>query len=282
MIKVSLIITVFNRKHLLRKALLSLRQQSELPDEIIISDDGSEEDILKGIADIVGQMHIPMKFVTQENKGFRLAKCRNNGVRISSGNFLIFMDQDLIQSKNYIKTFISNQKTKTFITSYPIRLTENQSLSITEKKIIDNDYINIITKAQTNKIKRQFLKDNFSSFLNKINLDKNKPKIRGGACAINRIDYEAVNGYDENFTSWGSEDDDMKRRLNKYGVSGINPFYNEYPLHLHHEPFHINGERNNKLYNDRRKTEIGKGEYYCRFGLFNPLGDDKIGLIELN
>ncbi len=108
MIKTSLIITVFNRSNLIRKALLSLQNQSVKPNELILSDDGSTEDIISSISDIVGKFDFPVKYVRQENKGFRLAKTRNNGVRNSNGDLIIFLDQDLIHTKNLIETFIWN------------------------------------------------------------------------------------------------------------------------------------------------------------------------------
>ena len=52
MTTVSLIITVFNRSNALRKTLLSLQNQSVKPDELIIADDGSTEDVVKNISDI--------------------------------------------------------------------------------------------------------------------------------------------------------------------------------------------------------------------------------------
>lgn len=280
--KTSLIITVYNRSHLLRKALLSLKNQTVLPDEIILSDDGSDEDIPGSIEDIISPFSIPVKFVSQNKNGFRLAKCRNNGVINSSGDLLIFLDQDLIHTKDFIKIFIEHSKPGRFITSYPIRLTEEQSNSINEEKIKSYYFDEVITAGQKRKIKKQFAKDGFSAILNHLNLQRGKPKIRGGACAINRSDYFAVNGYDENFNAWGSEDDDIRRRLYKYGIHGINPFYNQYPLHLYHEPFHVDGERKNKEYTDKRILEIAKGNFRCQFGIENPLVDERLKIIDLN
>ncbi len=45
--KISLIITSYNRREMLTKSLLATIGQSLLPDEIIISDDGSCEDLLR-------------------------------------------------------------------------------------------------------------------------------------------------------------------------------------------------------------------------------------------
>lgn len=281
-IKTSLIITVYNRVHLLRKALISLRNQTMLPDEIILSDDGSDEDIPANIRDITASFNIPVKFISQSKKGFRLAKCRNNGVLQAEGDLLIFLDQDLLHTKDFIKTFIDKNRKGTFITSYPIRLTEKQSRFITEKKIIAGEYSSVITTKQLNKIKKQYLKDRLSTVLYHLKLENNKPKIRGGACAINREDYFAVNGYDENFNAWGSEDDDIRRRLYKYGVYGINPFYSDYPLHLYHEPFHVDGKREHKEYINLRIKEVAEGDFKCRYGITNPLDGEEPEIRILN
>lgn len=279
--KISLIIAVYNRVHLLRKSLMALNNQSILPDELILSDDGSDEDIIGGIQDIVKNFSFPVKIVRQAHKGFRLARCRNNSVRASNGDFLIFFDQDVIHTKDYLKTFINHKKSKRFLTAYPIRLSEEQSEKITEDCIINYDFHKYLLPEQKNKIKNQFVKDYISFIGQKLLFVKRKPKLRGGFCAINREDYLNVNGYDEKFVGWGNEDDDIRRRLYKSGVSGYNPFLKEYPIHLYHEPFHQNGKRVNKEYSSKQIGKINKGQYYCEYGINNPLDDDEVEVIEL-
>jgi len=98
---ISIILVVFNRIDFLRKSLLSINSQSYLPDEVVITDDGSKEDIPGGIADMLPKLKFKLKYVKQQDKGFRLAKCRNNGIRIAEGDFLIFWDQDVLGTKKY-------------------------------------------------------------------------------------------------------------------------------------------------------------------------------------
>jgi glycosyltransferase involved in cell wall biosynthesis len=281
MIKTSVIITVYNRSHLLRKALLSLKNQSVTPDELILSDDGSEEDIAADIQDIVKDFQFPVKFVKQENKGFRLAKCRNNGVRNSSGEFLVFIDQDIIQTNNLLEEYIINRKEKRFLTSERIVLSEEQSEKITEQKIADNYYDDIIEKTQKERVAKQYKKDKTYYRLQKLGFN-NKPDLRGFYHAINRNDYIEVNGYDEKYIGWGGEDDDIRRRLNKIGVMGYNPLRIGYPIHLYHSPFQVDKERINEEYHLTRKKEINNGFYRPEFGLDNPFDEDTFEVIELN
>lgn len=279
---ISVIFSVYNRAHLLQKALISLSQQSFLPDEVIISDDGSQEDIIATIQKLIVQLRVQVRYVRQEDKGFRLAKCRNNGVRISQGDFLIFLDQDLVFTRNFIKTMVENQGPNRFCVAYPVRLTENQTQLLDDARIVSSDFSSVIGSHQIQKVRQQYRKDRWYSLLKRFHLRETGPKLRGGVAGINRADYVRVNGYDENYRGWGNEDDDLGRRFYQAGIQGINPFYHEFPLHLFHEPFHVNGKRINQEYYHQQLKEIKRGNYRCQLGFDNPLGDEKIIHFDLN
>lgn len=277
MVNTSVIITVFNRCNLLRKALLSLSNQSVKPAELIISDDGSEENVFDEIRNIVERIPFKVKYIKQENRGFRLARCRNNGVRNSSGDYLIFIDQDIICTNNIIKTFIQSRRDKRFITSHRINLSEEQGQLISEEQIAENRFMHVIENEQLKNLAKDYKKDNFYYYLHKFSIVR-KPKLKGQAHAINRKDFELINGYDENFVGWGNEDDDIGRRLYQSGVHGYNPFKDDFPIHLYHEPFHQNKERVNLKYDDVRDAEIKSGNFRCEKGLDT---DDKSDILEI-
>ncbi|HDP98292.1 MAG TPA: glycosyltransferase [bacterium] len=270
MIKTSVIITVYNRRQLLRNCLISLIHQSQLPDELIISDDGSQEDIREILYEMAAQMKFILKYVRQPNRGFRLARCRNNGVRFSQGDYLIFLDQDLIFTKNLMATFIDNYHPQHFNVCYPLRLSAQQTRMIDDNVIRDFNFDQIFKGSQLQKINRQYRKDKFYSLLKRLHVKDSGAKFRGGAVGINRADFEKINGYDENYIGWGNEDDDLGRRLYRIGVRGRNISDSEFPIHLHHHPFHINGERVNHNYYQAKKNDIDRGKYQAKNGLDNP------------
>ncbi|MDD2331747.1 MAG: glycosyltransferase [Candidatus Cloacimonetes bacterium] len=275
--RISLIIPVFNRLQLLEKCLLSVFQQSLLPDEIILSDDGSEEDIVSFYRSLIIKTQITVKLVRQENEGFRLARVRNNAASLARGEILAFIDQDILISQGYLQVISNRICPGIFLSGYPVRLDNAQNELFTKQTITQGSYRSVITKAQAQKLQRQYRKDLISYLLYRyIRIGRRGAKLRGGVCAILKDDYVRVNGYDENYIGWGNEDDDMGRRLLAAGVLGLNFVKDEFPIHLFHEPFHSNGNRINRSYAQGRKKEISKKDFRCNRGLSDPRPDISI------
>jgi len=276
---IAAIITVHNRVSYLEKCLYSLINQSVKPEEIIICDDGSDENIIEFLKSFSEQNNCKIKYIRQEFNGFRVARSRNNAVLYSKSDILVFLDSDVILTKNYIKKiydfFQGNRNC--FVTNYPVRLTQKQTEKISLDCIINCKY-EIITIKQKLKIVRQYFKDLFYSITNRFRKTNKRlsPKFRGGVSAVIKEDFLAVNGYDERFIGWGNEDDNLSKRLYIYGLNGRNIGLREFPIHLYHTPFHNNGFRSNKNLANELKKEINAGNYFTPYGLQNRYQKDEV------
>ena len=102
---VSLIISTYNWPRALYLCLDSVMQQTVMPSEIIIADDGS------GIAtrDVVRHFEavspVPVRHIWHEDDGFRLAEIRNKAIAASRGEYVIQIDGDLIRVNGYDEEF---------------------------------------------------------------------------------------------------------------------------------------------------------------------------------
>ncbi len=81
--KISVIITTFNRPKLLQRALSSVLKQTLKPFEVIVVDDGSK-DRLKTLEGI--------KYIYKQNGG--ISSARNLGIKKAKGNWVAFLDDD--------------------------------------------------------------------------------------------------------------------------------------------------------------------------------------------
>ena len=94
----SIVIPCYNRPLLLKRALLSCVQQSSDNFEVIVVDDGSEEDV-ESVVTSFGDNRI--RYHRQNNKG--AATARNTGIDLAKGEWIAFLDSDDIFLPNKLE-----------------------------------------------------------------------------------------------------------------------------------------------------------------------------------
>jgi glycosyltransferase involved in cell wall biosynthesis len=97
---VSVIIPTYNRAGLVRAAIESALEQTRVPDEILVIDDGSTDDT----PEVLGQFDAPVKVIRQPNRGRSAA--RNAGLASANGDAVIFLDSDDLLMPECIERFV--------------------------------------------------------------------------------------------------------------------------------------------------------------------------------
>ena len=88
----SVIIPLYNKAPYVKKALESVFMQSFRDFELVVVDDGSSDDSMSVTQAILASCDVPHQLIHQDNAGVSTA--RNNGVAVSHGEFLCFLDAD--------------------------------------------------------------------------------------------------------------------------------------------------------------------------------------------
>ena len=285
--KISVIITVYNRFEYVRNALLSLLHQTMLPDEVIFADDGSQDDLGKYLEDLIKECPFKVKHVWQEDNGFRLARSRNNGVKVATGEFLIFLDQDVILPDDFVEKVYEKRKKKRIVFVRGYQTTEKDKINVFNYlKNNDFNYIEIFNliydENYAKGYKKIILKDKLYRILYWLKLRSRGTKMVGMMFALYKNDYLAINGFDDNYRGWGQEDDDFGNRFYKYGGEVYPLALSKYLLHIYH-PFSASKKDSPNLkYYKRRKKEISKTNYKSKNGFFDFLDKDDIKIKVLN
>lgn len=104
----SVIVPFYNVENFIRDCCLSLKNQSFSNFEAIFIDDGSKDKSLDILKDEIGE-DSRFKIIYQLNQGQAVA--RNNGLRNSSGKYILYLDSDDYLSDNLLETlyFVLNQ-----------------------------------------------------------------------------------------------------------------------------------------------------------------------------
>lgn len=99
---ISVIIPTYNRMDSIAKAIDSVLKQSFSDWELIIVDDGSKDETSEIIKPFL--LNSKIQFVDKENQG--VSSARNTGVKLSKGDWLVFLDSDDFLFPDALETFL--------------------------------------------------------------------------------------------------------------------------------------------------------------------------------
>jgi glycosyltransferase involved in cell wall biosynthesis len=268
---VSIIVSTYNRPALLLLSLLSLARQERLPDEVVIADDGSGPET----ADVVGRLREefprPLIHAWQEHAG-RRAAARNGGVRASSGEYLIFLDGDVLADRGFVAAHVQHAERRAVLIGAALRLSEAESAGLSEQSVRSGAFSAPLLARAKRRLATVHRRNRWHAFQRRLHLCKrHKPKLVGLNFSLHREDFERVNGFDEDFSGWGQEDDDLGLRLALAGVraKSVAPF--AVAFHMYHPS---NAER---AWRDGRNTlRLDRADIpaFCRNGLTRSPGPE--------
>lgn len=176
--KLSIIIPTYNEENYLPLLLQSIKDQNYSDYEIIVADAGST-DKTREIAESFGSVVVD---------GGSPAVGRNNGAKIAKGEYLLFLDSDVILTEDYLEDAL-NEFTRNDL---DIGITQLVPLSDSKKDKLLHDFANLFMRS----------------------VESIKPHGAGcyGILTKKKL-HEKVNGFDESFDF--GEDSDYIERMGK-------------------------------------------------------------------
>ncbi|MBP8533227.1 glycosyltransferase [Streptomyces sp. MK37H] len=218
----SIVIPTYNRAALLDRTLSTLARQTSAPEdfEVVVSDDGSNDstrDVVRSYED-----RLRMRYVFQEDLGYRVASARNGGARVASAPLLAFLDTGVLAGPQYVESVLAahaapapaqvvfgytygydprnpHPELHSLVTDFPpeeaVRKVAGaswfQDMRLPEFAAVDFD------------LSRMVMPWLFFWTLN---------------VSMPAADFWRVGGFDEDFTGWGGEDIELGFRLHNHGL----------------------------------------------------------------
>ncbi|MEP6710966.1 MAG: glycosyltransferase family 2 protein [Ferruginibacter sp.] len=244
MVKCSLLISTYNWPQALGLCLQSVMQQTVLPDEVIICDDGSKTETAELIKKFQADFSVPLLHVWQADIGFQLAQIRNKGFAIAKGEYIIQVDGDLILHKDFVKDHLNFKMPGSFSTGSRVLISAELTTEMFRTNSIDVNRYSKNNNNYFNRLHLPFLQDFLATRYK--NKGKWKYYVKGCNMAFWKKDLVAVNGYNEDFTGWGKEDSEIAIRLINNNVSKRFIKLGAICYHLYHNEVSREMEQNNK------------------------------------
>ncbi len=231
---IAVLVSSFERPQHLLRVLHSIAQQVGVDGqfEVVVTDDGSTDETPSIVREFAASAAFSVDFTTHPHEHYQLARCRNEGVRASSAPYLLFLDGDCLIPPDHLQHHLAHRRRGVVHAGYCVLLDELTSENIDLDTVRTGAYLQLARPSEIQKLARMDRKARLYNLIH----HPTKPKLFGGNVGIFRTNYEAVNGYDENFVGWWCEYDDLRLRLRKAGkrICSILRWTRTY--HLWHPP----------------------------------------------
>lgn len=274
--KISIIISVYTNIKSLNIVLKALQNQTLKADEIIISEDG-ESRVMKEFVDSLNYDNI--RHFTQKDDGWRKAIALNNSIKKSTGDYLIFIDGDVVPHKRFIEGHVACSEDKKVCCGKRSELGEGVTQKVYNDDIsidkLSSSYIKNIASLHQDGIRHyeEGIYISPKSIINKLLLkDRVVKYIIGCNFSCYKKDIQAINGFDEDYKYPAiGEDVDLGWRFRGLGIELKSCRNTANVYHLWHKKNFGSeaGDINNKIL----EKNFALNRYICLNGLEKSTND---------
>ena len=225
--EVALLVTTYNRFDALRLVLDTALNQSIVPKEIVICDDGSKPETTEGLRKWSQSVdpRISIVRVWQPDIEFRAARSRNLGLLRVSTPFVIMIDGDCLLPYRFIERHLALAEEGRVTAGGRYLLPSKPTEQYISEKNFD---IWRIKAFKLFYIPLGRLRDLSPSSWS---------RVKTCNMGLYMDDVLRINGFDENYIGWGREDSDFVIRLVNSGVRIRNGRLATTVVHLYHPEF---------------------------------------------
>jgi glycosyltransferase involved in cell wall biosynthesis len=258
-----LIINTWNQPDYLQRVLNAVAVQSSLPDEVLLADDGSDEQTRSTFAKWLATYPKSGLHVWQEHQGFRRARILNQAIARARSHYLVFLDGDTVPHPQFVADHRHLARNDAFVQGHRALIKKEASAWFALQDFAQ-DRRRTLWQRQLQGIKHAY---RWPRAWQRVRRDLRG--VRGCNLAIWREHLIQVNGYNEEFVGWGREDSELAVRLMNLGVRRIDVRGWALCYHLWHPP----ASRTSLSANDELLAEAqSAAASRCSTGLNQHLG----------
>ncbi len=260
--RLAVIVSTYNSPDALKKVLDGLLEQTRLPDEVLVADDGSDEKTAQ-LINCYKRLRfdaLRIKHIWHEDKGFRASEIRNRAILQATSDYLILLDGDCIPNRHFVRDHLALAQKGCFFQGKRVIVGRKVSLHFTHKYV--NSFRVLIKYLFTGAISNghHIFRLPFGPFFYSVKLSG----IRACNMGVFKSDFYAVNGFNQAFCGWGKEDSELVVRLYKYGLKRKEHPFRAICYHLWHEMC----GRESILKNERLLNQAKQSQgFYCATGM---------------
>ncbi|MCH6257644.1 glycosyltransferase family 2 protein [Puniceicoccaceae bacterium K14] len=257
--KLSVIITTYNKPAWLEKVFWGYENQTDADFEVVVADDGSGSETRELIERFVKRGRLRIQHVWHEDVGFRKTEILNKAIVASEEDYLLFTDGDCIPRADFVQVHKERAVNGCFLSGGYLKLNMPVSEMLAEEAIVsqqafDTKWLQKQGQPKSPKMSKLAAKG-WKRFLLEL-LTPTKATWNGMNSSGWKNDITAVNGFNEQM-QYGGLDREMGERMMNNGIKPKQIRYSAICIHLDHARGYATPEsiQKNKAIRARVKRE---------------------------
>ena len=228
----TLAITTFERPDALRAVLDSVLEQIDLPQQVIVADDGSGAATLAVVDTFAAAAPMAVHHAWQPHEGFRLTRLRNLAIVDARGDYIVFIDGDMVLHPEFVADHRRLARRGWFAQGVRIALdapATAATLAAPRRSLnAASPGLGGLRRAYALHLRalQPVMRRVANAFV----------AIKGCNQGFWRDDLVAVDGFEEGIEGWGPEDKELCARLGFAGIRRQTLLFGGIAWHLDHPP----------------------------------------------
>ncbi len=270
--RISVAVITYNWPTALELVLRALAVQSELPHEVIVTDDGSQSATRELLERIAADYPVRLVHLWQPDDGARMSRARNRAIAAAQGDYVILLDGDMVADRHFIADHRAFARRGCFVQGSRVLTDAALTRRMLEQGLIMPGFFSRGIERRRHTLRLPLLARWYARPGTK------RRGIKSCNMAFWRDDLLRVNGFNEAMTGWGREDTELALRAFHAGLLRRELRFGALATHLYHRTRkHVVGNPNDRIVDETRTRQLSR----CELGLDQHLPEFAVAPIDL-
>ena len=262
--RISVAVITYNWPEALERVLAALAAQSELPFEVIVTDDGSRPATRELLERIAPDYPVRLVHLWQPDDGARMSRARNRAIAAAQGDYVVLLDGDMVTGRHFIADHHAFARRGCFAQGSRVLTDAALTRRMLEQPSCVPGFFSRGIERRRHTLRMPWLAKLYA-----------RPHVRRrGIKSCNmgfwRDDLLRINGFNEAMTGWGREDTELAARAFHAGLQRRDLRFSALATHLYHRTRkHVVDNPNDRIVDDTRARQLVR----CELGLDRHLSE---------
>lgn len=249
--RISVAVITYNWPAALERVLRALAAQSELPHEVIVTDDGSRGETRALLERLATDYPVRLVHLWQRDDGARMSRARNRAIAAAQGDYLILLDGDMVAERHFVADHRAFARRGCFVQGSRVLTDAALTARLLEHGAAMPGFFSRGIERRRHTLRLPWLARWYARPGTK------QRGIKSCNMAFWRDDLLRLNGFNEAMTGWGREDTELALRAFHAGLLRRELRFSALATHLYHPTRkHVVGNPNDRIVDDTRTRRL--------------------------